>query len=129
MQIKIKTSQLFFTFDLFMGRSLKMNEKVTAALINILLFISTFRLTLQPFSRNYTAQVNKKTRGRYSLTRKLEPQRQTRDVTTREIKSRGRKRAMSRETSEANIPMDTNSENSPCLDGDECSFAFGSVRC
>jgi hypothetical protein len=58
-------------------------------LINILLFISTFRLTLQLFSRNYTAQVNKRGKGRNSLTSKIRSQPQTRDVTTRERGNRG----------------------------------------
>jgi hypothetical protein len=66
-----------------------MNEKITAAVINILLFISTFRLSLQPLSRNYTAQVNKKRGGEKFSHEKLETQPQARDVTTRERKSRG----------------------------------------
>jgi hypothetical protein len=66
-----------------------MNEKITAARINILLFISTFRLTLQPFSRNYTAQVNRRKRGEILSRTKLEPLPQTRDVTIREREIEG----------------------------------------
>ena len=66
-----------------------MNEKITAAVINILLFISTFRLSLQPLSSNYTAQVNKRKKGEKFSHEKLNPQPQTRDVTTRERENRG----------------------------------------
>ena len=78
-------------------RHRKMNEKIIAALIKILVFISTFRPVLQSFSRNYTAQVNKKKRGEEFSHDKLQPQPQTGNVTTRGRKSR--ERAIRRETS------------------------------
>ena len=93
-------------FNLFKGRSLKMNEKITAAWINIFSVYFDVSADFAAIFKKYTAQVNEK--DEFSLQR-TETQAQPRDVTQkeREIEVEGNDEESNRESSSS---MDTDRE-------------------
>ena len=83
--LRFLLDESLITFNLFKGRSLKMNEKITAAWINIFSVYFDVSADFAAIFKKYTAQVNEK--DEFSLQR-TETQAQPRDVTQmeREIK-------------------------------------------